>query len=434
MPYLFNPHRHVKIWISTNSSVFLNLVNQLRLVRIRAINPHDQIHLIYDALLLTPKAVQELSIFCNKHNIIFLDVHSEIFPHCHSIEEHHLIKVYQDEMCHLNEGGNVAVGSDILRWLKPVYTLGTYSDFDTTVDTRKLPDTVAVNGAFLLNIGSVQQSTPTFYESVTVTNDLFAVVSPDNAEPLIKQIQTAMYNACTRPIAQFRIYSNLWKANIQADFPDFMKPFSDNLIPFLAPLRRLGRINQGQVRTARELRAKILEQTKDNTIFCNAREKNLQTLAATIREDNPTSPLIALSDEELITTVREQARHENLKNTVTFTTGPDLLNTQVFTQFIYPNAETIENERAPNAFVSYGLDKAFRSFQSVPFHATLEQMKCLRTNTLVEKNDCSWLKKGQDAIALREVKIKAATRCLQRFFKQHKNKKEVVIEPFQPSL
>jgi glucosyltransferase Lgt1/2/3 len=51
MAYSFAPHRHVKIWLSKDSDIFLNLENQIRLVKMRDINPKDTINFIYDSRL-----------------------------------------------------------------------------------------------------------------------------------------------------------------------------------------------------------------------------------------------------------------------------------------------------------------------------------------------------------------------------------------------
>ena len=62
MPYTFNPHRHVKIWLSTNPDTFLNLENQLRLIRMREINPGDSISFVYSEKLLKDHALESLRV------------------------------------------------------------------------------------------------------------------------------------------------------------------------------------------------------------------------------------------------------------------------------------------------------------------------------------------------------------------------------------
>ncbi|MBA2650524.1 MAG: hypothetical protein H0U75_13210 [Legionella sp.] len=154
MTYYFNPHHHVKIWLSKDKDIFLNLENQVRLVKMRDINPEDEIHFIYDGALLSKTALIELQAFCGKYRITPQNVRS-LMPHCKTVEEQNLCSLYAQEVSHLNEGGNLGVGSDILRWLSPIYTLGTYTDFDVPVDTSKLPNTITVAKPLLMSLGSV---------------------------------------------------------------------------------------------------------------------------------------------------------------------------------------------------------------------------------------------------------------------------------------
>ncbi len=39
--YKYNPHAHVKIWLSKTPSVFMNIENQTRLIEMREKNPND---------------------------------------------------------------------------------------------------------------------------------------------------------------------------------------------------------------------------------------------------------------------------------------------------------------------------------------------------------------------------------------------------------
>ena len=116
MPYLFDPHKHVKIWLSTKRDSFLNPDNQLRLVKMRAKNPHDVIYFVYDSVLLSPAAKRDLYHFCHTHRLKGRDVRRHVFRYCKTALERGLIEIYEDNIRHLGmEGGNVAVGSDLLR-------------------------------------------------------------------------------------------------------------------------------------------------------------------------------------------------------------------------------------------------------------------------------------------------------------------------------
>lgn len=196
MPYLFNPHRHVKIWLSKDKDTFLNLENQMRLAKMREINPRDEIFFIYDSKLLSPSALSELESFCTRYNITPKDVQKDVIPQCQSEEERNLIEIYNDEVSHLSEGGNLASGSDILRWLKPVYELGTYTDFDVQVDTRKLPQTINVEKPLLLSLGSHPLDKD--FEGLVLNNDIIAVVDTEAALADIQKIQKTIYLGCSK--------------------------------------------------------------------------------------------------------------------------------------------------------------------------------------------------------------------------------------------
>ena len=184
MPYHFNPHRHVRIWISKNRDTWLNSENQLRLVRMREKNKADDIYFIFDSALLSKKAIDEMNHFCSKHHITPKDIRINIIPACTTPEEQELIRLYEDEVLHLDQGGNLAVASDLLRWVKPIYELGSYSDFDTNIDTRKLAQAIQVGSPILLNIGSTFRQavkvseTISFpsYEDLCLNNDIIAIV------------------------------------------------------------------------------------------------------------------------------------------------------------------------------------------------------------------------------------------------------------------
>lgn len=111
MTYQFNPHAHVKIWLSKDKDSFLNLENILRLLTVRDNNPNDTIHFVYDSLLLSEQAQRELAYFCKKCNLHPVDVRSDVFPVCKTENEKKLIELYENEILHIHEGGT---------WQQPV--------------------------------------------------------------------------------------------------------------------------------------------------------------------------------------------------------------------------------------------------------------------------------------------------------------------------
>ena len=149
----FNPHKHVKIWLSKNPRVFMNEENKLRLLHMRERCPGDLIQLIYDSVLLNESARDDLQAFCLKHDIKPVDVRDLISEIPEDKRHEQLLALYEDEISNLDHGGNLAAASDILRWIKPVYTKGTYSDFDVMVQTKALPETLTINADLLLFFG-----------------------------------------------------------------------------------------------------------------------------------------------------------------------------------------------------------------------------------------------------------------------------------------
>ena len=185
--YRYNPHQHVKIWLSNNPECFLNIENQVRLIAMREINPKDEISLIFDGSLLNKQAKENLAFFCKEHTITSVDASAECFKNAlQTKQEKDLYTFYQDEITNLKHGGNLAVASDIIRWLPPVYEKGTYTDFDVPVDTKGIAETISVEAPLLLNIGSLQTRGK---EIVLSNNDYIAIVDPKAAKSDIEKIQ-----------------------------------------------------------------------------------------------------------------------------------------------------------------------------------------------------------------------------------------------------
>lgn len=188
--YRLNPHRHVKIWLSRNRSIFLNMANQLRLIRMRVINPQDEIHLVYDSRLLNEEAKLQLHAFCQRHRIIPINVLDEVVPNCRTPNELKLLAAYHEEIENVGvKGGNLASASDKLRVLSPIYCLGVYTDFDVDVNTRGLPETIIVKAPILISVGSFFVDPGKTVERISVNNEFFAVVDEHDARKALNRIQ-----------------------------------------------------------------------------------------------------------------------------------------------------------------------------------------------------------------------------------------------------
>jgi len=196
MTYNFNPHRHVKIWLSTNEDSFLNYENQLRLGAMRTKNPDDEINLVYSQSLLLDKSHNELFAYCDKHNITPISIEIDIIPNCKTDQELSLAELYNNEIKNLkNGGGNPAAASDILRWISPVYNLGTYTDFDVEVDTKEIPAMIEIKSPLLLNLGSV--SIPGAANILSFNNDVISIVDGIAAKEQIEKVQQSILDAYT---------------------------------------------------------------------------------------------------------------------------------------------------------------------------------------------------------------------------------------------
>lgn len=426
--YAFNPHKQVRIWLSKDRNVFLNLENKVRLIKLRRTNPQDEINLFYDSELLSIDAQMQLEDFCLKFKITPKDVRKDVFPYCKTFQEIELIRLYEDEVRHLKEGGNLGAASDKLRWMSPVYISGTYGDFDLDkVDTRALPEFTQVNSPLLFNAGSIKTkafgNTGPAYIAPAFNNDIIAVVDPEKALPLIQQIQDRIILACNheRGSSIFNTLEQFYKNNLcgvmKAKDAALHLSLNSHMQEKIKNWKLLGHMMERKGRpplTSRELRQKIVEVTQDNASYCNLLKTNEKEHAAQIRQNlmKPIGPLSSLflskkqyqelgeslskSDAELVNLDRKRMRIELLKESVVYTTGPGAISAALLRWVYEPHSESYRNY-ATCALASYGLDEAFTSKQRVPLNA----VQCADL-TSSERNDLSWLEVGQIAQAQRE--------------------------------
>ena len=461
--YQFNQHRHVKIWLSKDRDSFLNLENRVRLAKMRKINPDDEINFVYDSQLLSPQALEELSSFCIRYRITPKDVRTDVFPHCQTAEETQLISIYNDEISHLQEGGNVAVGSDILRWLCPVYTLGTYTDFDVHVDTHNLPLTMDVEKPLLMNLGSTASVAGT--ETVYMNNDTISVVDSQAALEDIKKIQTTIISSCTKQAQQGQNFFASYESQFQNELGRVLSPEIATHIqyPDKQALDKLSMLSKGK--TAREIRRMILAATTADFAqitlakmhkyikflgspeVINASYIGLaatetrkiikqalssKTLSPEQRKEMRALDLIK-NDNALLVRMHKSERMMALKNSVVYTTGPSALMRALYNQLFFSEYEV--NEIIPSSFSRYGLDKAFVSANSMPFHTSEKDARAkLQAGEMGISNDLSWLLEGQEATVQREQKIRDMQSYMPQHFNELRGKIEDHIEKIQADL
>ncbi len=425
--YTYDPHRHVRIWLSRDRDVFLNIENQLRFISMRYINPQAEIHLIYDRSLLSEAAIKAAHLFCARHRISLHDVQSEVIALCGSIEEQLLIALYQYEIEHLKQAGNLGVCSDILRWLSPVYKLGTYSDFDTMINTKNLPERISVQKPILLNVDSLSVDMPLKQcRSIILNNDVIAIIDEKNSIELIKKIQRSIYYTYLEPSKNNPYFKHINQLThsllaesdgVQVD--DLIDEMTGDA--FISHLSSI--VENNPNKNAYALRKNIIYVTRNNDAYCKAKHTTINMFASEIRDELAQSTdaisrakSASATDNELVIETREYHRLQFLKYSVMFTTGPMRVCAVLFWKLIY-TLDEFQNDVKPYAFSHYQLESHFKSKQLYRDEAT-------ELNTCDDKfksNDLSWLEEGWHAIAVREVRIKTAQQTLYRFFKSIKS-------------
>ena len=210
LTYKYDPHAHIKVWLSNNPEVFMNFENQTRMIEMREKNPSDAMYLVYDARLLDNKAQQELAEFCEENSITALDANSEKFTCNLSTEsEKELYKFYKDEIENLKKGGNLGVASDILRWLPSCYRLASYTDLDVPLDTKNFSTSVNVDAPILINVGSLKLFGK--QETLIALNEFIAVVDEEKARGMIEKVHEGM-------LSKLRNFESDYVENIEKAF------------------------------------------------------------------------------------------------------------------------------------------------------------------------------------------------------------------------
>lgn len=400
--YVFNPHRHVKIWLSKNKDQFLNQENQLRLVKMRADNPEDEINLVYSGQLLSEQARQDLEFFCKKHKINPVCIEEDVIPKCkNNVNEQKLVKLYQDEINSLANGGNLAAASDILRWLSPVYSLGTYSDLDVLIKTQHTPPEKVVSSPLLLNIGSIECTNS--LEVLAYNNDRISIVDPKSAVDQIEAIQRTIIHNCESEQC-FQSAIDRIQENSQKVIGEKVSTFEEKILSVLNYIK-----TNYQIKNMPHLRSVIqdLTNTKESCI-----ELFIQSGGNLIIPD---------SETELETFKALKNMQENLlKYCVIYTTGPMILQ-NLFDKSVMSSHE-IEKDVSRYTYENSKLSSCFSSGNAIKLHSppNISEMQ----GKLGETNDASWLPSGGEHIQLREENLHQKARVIQKQFKKAMQNRE----------
>ncbi|HVT62534.1 MAG TPA: glycosyltransferase family 88 protein [Legionellaceae bacterium] len=426
--YLFNPHRHVKIWLSKNRNNFLPKINRLRFIRMRIANPGAPIFFVYSKALLNEKIISgELLPFCKKLNIIPICLEDDVFPHCVSEKEKKLIDLLQTEIKNLNNGGNLAAASDILRWLKPIYSLGTYSDFDAQINTHALPPHKVVQCPLLMRLGSIVVNSNTKTESLLLNNDTISVVDLDAAISQIEAIQNEIIEA----YEDRNRYQHAWEQflaqkkeyQLSQEQPSVASKLSvDELIlPILAYIE-----TQYPNKYPSEIRALALKLLDSNDSFLKllcqmthdeSPEAVTNKKNALLSVDNRTN---TENSEQILTDIRKKFQEGCLKISVMYTSGPTRL-INIFGKHPIMNTDEMAHiERY--SYEYYGLAQHFYSANSIPLHTNSEKLDALQHMSVGEINDAAWLPAGEKIMQSNAKTITRSVRVINNFFKNKKMK------------
>ena len=359
MNYTFNLHQHVKIWLSNDPDIFLNLENGERLIKMRETNPDDEINLVYDSALLNEKALKDLAEFCNQYRVIPIDVRTQVLPHLKGHTEKKLFEFYHNEISNLGQGGNLGAASDILRWLESVWKLGHYTDFDVEINTTNLPKDIQAQAPVLTNtmIGPVYNCANT---------DIILIANTPDVSTKIKGVQSALLNALSRSS--------------------------------ISPV---------------QTRQTILDQTKDNQSFLRTLGIEIRDLDAFVTEliDDPSIPRTRQSDIEFLSKMRKQHRFNALKEHVINTSGPGAIRAELFKGL--RDAEIMSH-----SIHNYSqIESAFRSLNQLSMTDDM-----IESALPGEKADHSWLDEGERAQKEREktrrMALGPALETTYRFFRE----------------
>lgn len=451
--YQYNPSLHVKIWLSNNPKLFMNLENQIRLIEMREKNPHDSIHLVYDSTLLTDSSVQALHQFSQENNIALIDAHT-LDVLLESENEKRLYRFYREEISNLNTGGNLGVASDILRWLSPIFRLGTYTDFDVPIDTTNLPPYIATEMPMLLNIGSLKIGNKEF---ILANNDFVAIVDEVAAKKQIERVQNGLIAKLTHYDTDFieRTEHELMNDSfINRYILKLMKNRSESI--YISKTKEIA--SPDTPYSSLEIRTYIHEIMTDKVKFLNFKKiafkesskeiikrlrKELQSQLNLVKylffnkEYSSIQHSLEATDGKFLSSLMHKEHDLYLKSIVICTTGPIQIANALFEGYVVDFAK-FKKEIQPLSFNYYGLQKAFRSQNSIPLHENIFGMLKFLGVEDGELNDSSWLNTGKK---LQESRIKQLTvrqqelaKSLPFSFYTVKNNLEAYITNFNPVL
>lgn len=405
---VYNPCKQLKIWFSTDPSCFLNMENQCRLIHMRERNPSTIIYFIYDSRLLDAEALASLHQFCAKYNLFSIDAYVQL-QHANtkmkqSISSQQLVTLYEDELEHINAGGNPAVLSDLLRVLDWTLNLeATYSDLDREINTRAIPQHgIPVASSILWNVYDIIEASDT--SSIMFNNDMMAMVNFKVAQRdgIVQRIQQAIYQSCTSVENSFYEKTILQQQSSGAFISS--DPYGQR--PEFALFFRT-------LREAWHSAALLWKTTKKQSPARVVRDL-IRTETENLDQFNATYQL-NLSQQTL-----NHFRSIQLRNNVLYTTGPNLLRQTIYGHPVVHPQYFIAKVK-PSSLRTY-VDSTYFPHCLGYFGMPRAAYNAMRSSASLGKHfDNSWLPDGAHAVARRESDMYKAARTIIRFFRSMKN-------------
>ena len=206
MSYTVDLSKHFKIWFSVHPESFMPVSNQQRLTQFRDANRTIKIWVIYSSELLTVKANTDLQQFAEKNSVYLVDLplknDSLVTDYISTFEDEDrtLYQIAREELLNLNNGGNPAFASDLIRFVF-LSKFRNYSDFDTRIDLSHAIDTM-----------DVEVKSPFLYPQSPrgCNNDILLLPMPqteterEEQNSLLKEIKGTLIENCNAPCARFR--------------------------------------------------------------------------------------------------------------------------------------------------------------------------------------------------------------------------------------
>lgn len=402
----------------------MNLENQVRLLEMREQNPNDEINLVYDSTLLGAEAITQLETFCTDNRIIPVDA-AMFAKQTLTEKERTLLNFYKDEISNLNNGGNLAVASDILRWVSPLYEYGTYTDFDFPVDTSVLPPTIEVAAPLLLNIGSLKMGKQEFILS---NNDYVAIIDPKAAKEQLERVQSGIIEKLTQYDNDFieRTREQLQNNFFNRYILKFMNNRSES--HYIAKSKELDK----HLTSSRDIRNYIRQVMSDKDKYIDFSRKsheesneeviqrlknglqNKLTLVKYLffsKEYMEIKYTLQKDDDAILAYLMKTELNLYLKSIVVCTTGPIQISEALFGGYVFDSKYFIKNIQ-PFSFNHYNLQKTFKTQNSIPIHSSPLHMIRFLGKGEGELNDSSWLESGG---LLQDMRIKKLEQRQQEF-------------------